>query len=469
MNSLKKNFLYNSIYQILIFIIPLFMTPYLSRTLGENGIGLYSYSSSVAYNFVLFGLLGMEQYGNRTIAGSRSNKYELSKNFWNLYTVQLTSSVLAIGAYGLFLVLDRQNKEIFWVQGIYVLAITVNINWFFWGTEEFKITVIRNLFIKLLSVGAIFLFVRNGRDTITYTFIMSFGLFISNLSVFPFLKRRIVFVKPTIREMSKHFKPNLVLFVPILATNIYKVIDKIMLGNISNLSEVGYYENAEKLTQIPIAMITALGTVMLPRISNLVSCNNFEESNRYMRQSVLFSVATTCSIGFGLMGISDSFVPFFFGNAFLRCIPLIHVLLPSCFFVGISNVIRTQFLIPLKKDSVYVKGIVFGTIVNFILNLFLLSKWGAMGAAFSTLLAEVIVFGYQCFKIRKKVHIFLYIRESIPLIILGVAMYIIVRSCRFANLSGVILIIVQILIGATIYIFGCLVYYKVNFRKGRKM
>lgn len=468
MNSLRKNFIYNSIYQILSFIIPLFMMPYLSRVLGEDGIGLYSYSSSVAYNFVLFGLLGVEQYGNRTIAGARSSKQTLSTNFWNIYAVQLISSVLAIGAYWIFLLLDNQNKEVFYVQAIYVVAIVVNVNWFFWGTEEFKITVTRNLIIKFLTVGAIFLFVKSSQDAITYVFIMSLSLFISNASVIPFLRKKIVFVRPTFKEMQRHLKPNLVLFIPILATNIYKVIDKIMLGNMSNLAEVAFYENTEKLVQIPVALITALGTVMLPRISNLVSNNNFDESSRYMRQSVLFSVGMTCSIGFGLMGISDNFVPLFFGDAFLKCIPLIHVLVPSCFFVGISNVIRTQYLIPLKRDGIYVKGIVYGTIVNFILNLLWLPEWGAIGATFSTLIAEVIVFGYQCLKIRREIHVFSYIKESIPLILLGFVMYAAVRASRSVNPNQFISLLIQILIGVAVYISGTAIYYKAHFRKGKE-
>lgn len=468
MNSLKKNYIYNLIYQILSFIIPLFMTPYLSRTLGESGIGLYAYSSSVAYNFVLFGLLGVEQYGNRTIAGTRISKKELSKNFWNIYAVQLISSAFAVGIYGIFLLINNQNKEIFYVQAIYVVSTVVNVNWFFWGMEEFKITVTRNLIIKLLSVVALFLFVKSSQDAITYAFIMSISLLVSNASVIPFLKKRIIFIRPSIREMRKHFKPNVILFIPILAINIYKVIDKIMLGNISNLAEVGYYENTEKLVQIPVALITALGTVMLPRISNLVSNDNFEESKRYMRHSIIFSVGMTCSIGFGIMGISNNFVPFFFGNAFLRCIPLIHVLIPSCFFVGIANVIRTQYLIPLKKDSIYVKGIVYGATVNFILNLFVLREWGAMGAAFSTLMAEMVAFGYQCFEIRKEIHVFLYIKESMPLIFLGIVMYIIVRVCCFRNQSIIISLMVQTLIGMIVYVLGSMLYYKKNSKKEKE-
>ena len=99
MNDLKKNFFYNVAYQVLILILPLITTPYISRVLGADGIGIYSYTYSIAYTFALVMLLGINNYGNRTIAQYRENKEQVSKKFWGIYCIQFIMSAIVIIIY----------------------------------------------------------------------------------------------------------------------------------------------------------------------------------------------------------------------------------------------------------------------------------------------------------------------------------------------------------------------------------
>ena len=163
MSSVKKNFLYNSAYQILNMIIPLITTPYISRVLGPKGVGVYSYSYSIAYYFVIFVMLGLNNYGNRTIAATKDNKQEMSKNFWNIYVTQFILGMSAILVYILYSLIYSSNPKISIILGLYVLSSAFDVNWFFYGMEKFKLTVVRNSLIKLTSLAAIFVLVKSDK------------------------------------------------------------------------------------------------------------------------------------------------------------------------------------------------------------------------------------------------------------------------------------------------------------------
>ena len=98
--SIKKNFIYQMIYQILIIILPFVTSPYIARTIGAEGLGTYSYSYSIAYYFVLFSMLGLANYGNRAVAQCRDNQKNLNETFSNIVTLHIAFSFnLLCGVY----------------------------------------------------------------------------------------------------------------------------------------------------------------------------------------------------------------------------------------------------------------------------------------------------------------------------------------------------------------------------------
>ena len=156
--SVKKNLVYNILYQVLILIIPLITTPYISRVIGPEGIGIHSYTYSIVNYFVLFAMLGINNHGNRSIAMVKDNKEELSKTFVSIYSLQIIMSILMIIIYSIvFIFIENKYRAFFAIQFIYIIATLLDINWFFFGMEEFKLTVIRNSVVKVLSMLSIFI------------------------------------------------------------------------------------------------------------------------------------------------------------------------------------------------------------------------------------------------------------------------------------------------------------------------
>lgn len=405
MNSENKNFLYNIIYQILIYLFPLVTTPYISRILGVDNIGIYSYTYSIVYMFMLVAMLGINNYGNRAISRERDNNQKMSETFFSIYFLQLMVCFITIVLYLIFIIfiVDRY-KCIFFIQFINLVSVCFDVNWFYFGIEEFKLTIMRNLLIKIVSTFLIFLLVKNESDLNIYTLIMSCSVLFSQLYLFLKLKKYIRYVNVSLNSILKNFKSCLLLFIPVLAYGIYRVMDKTMIGLMSTVVELGYYENAEKIINIPIAIITALGTVMLPRMSYILK-NNRNGYKKQIYESMKLGLMLSTIMALGLILISDDIAIVLFGKEFLTSGLIIKLLSFTIIVSSWANIIRTQYLIPIGDDKIYIFSTIGGAITNLITNLIFIQYYGAKGACVGTILAESYVMVYQTIKTKNKLEI----------------------------------------------------------------
>lgn len=451
MSSVAKNFIYNTGYQILAIIIPIVTMPYLARVIGANGMGQYSYANSIAYYFVMFIMMGLNNYGNRTIAGVRNNRELLSKRFFEIYTMQLIFGLIAVLCYVFYCVTLARSNSLCWPLGLYVISAVLDINWLYFGLERFRFTVTRNTIIKIISTVAIFCLIKNENDLIWYVLIIMMSFVLSNLVLWPALFKEISWCKVCFKDVIKHIKPNLILFIPIIAVSLYKYMDKIMLGSMSSMEQVGYYEYAEKIIQIPIAIVNSLATVMLPRMSNLVAVNNTEKEHQYIKNSIIIAIFLSSSLCFGLMGIAEEFVKVFFGINYMPCILLFYILLPSCCFIAFASVIRTQYLIPHKHDKVFIESVIVGALLNIIVNYLMIPRLQAAGAAVGTLIAEIVVCIYQAVRVRKMINIKEQVQNSIPFILAGVIMFVALNMINIKHVSLYVCILIKVILGVVIY------------------
>lgn len=460
MNSIKKNLLYNILYQVLLVILPLITAPYISRTLGADAIGVYSYTYSIVYYFMIVAMLGISNHGNRSVASVRGNQGKLNVTFTSIYVIQLITHSIAIVIYIIYSgLLLSELRWILLLQIIYLFSGLFDVSWLFFGLEEFKLTVVRNVIIKIGTIVLIFIFVHSPGDLWKYTLIMSIGTLFSQIYLWVYVRKYVIFCKIKGSDIYHHIKPIIILFVPVLAYSVYKVMDKIMLGNMSTFVQVGYYQNAEKIINIPMGIITALGTVMLPRMANMMASGEQAKSKDYIRISIKFVTILTTGIAFGLMGVSDNFAPVFYGNEFLACGPIIFLLSFTVFFIGWANVVRTQYLIPQHKDKIYVTSTMIGALANLAINLLLIPKFAAAGAAIGTIVAEATVFAVQILYIRKELPVLKYLCKDIPVILAGLFMMLSVRFIGLKVVNMGTALIVQVGVGVLIYISLILLYW----------
>ena len=462
MSSLKKNLAYNVAYQILVIILPLITAPYVSRVLGADGLGTYSYIFSIVTYFGLFGMLGIANHGNRSVALVRDNRQKVSEAFSNTYIIQLCTTVIALLLYFLFIYCwFSGDKTIAYIESIIVLSYVLDITWFFFGLEQFAVTVTRNAIIKIATVVAIFIFVRSREDLWMYALIMSCGMLFSQIYLWLRIRKYADFCKPSWPQVKSNIKPVLMLFIPAIAYSIYKLLDKVMLGAMSSMSQVGLFDNAEKIINIPSSLITAFGTVMMPRITVLLGTGDEHRISYLNKISVRYFTLLVVGAAFGLAGICNVLAPVYFGSEFVGSAPIIAGLGFSLIFVTWANVIRTQYLIPNKLDKPYVISSVIGALANLAVNIILIPKFAGIGAMIGTIIAEFTVFFVQLILVRRSFPMSQYLQPVLFLFPIGMIMFAVVYWIGAYMGNTIITLIIQILVGGFLYLSGSMVYLKV--------
>lgn len=481
MNKLKINIIYNLSYQILILLLPLVTAPYLSRVLGVDGTGTYSYVFSVAYYFHIAITLGLTNYGNRSIAKVRDDRWKVSQTFWSIYFMQFTIGLVTLAAYLIYSIHFAEAAfRSYYIAFIpYIISAVIDINWFFFGLTEFKFTTIRNTVVKLLSLFSIFYFVKTKDDLLLYFIIMGATYFLSNLLLWTRVRKYTDFCLPSFQEVIVHIKPNLVLFVPILAMSIYRVMDKIMIKELSSITENGYYENADKIITMALTAFSAVATVMMPSVSNLVAQGKKDEINVLLRDTMQISMFLGFGMLFGLVAVGREFAPMFFGEEYQETGILIQFLAVTIVFSGWKAVLRSQYIIPYEKDKAYVVSLVMGAVVNIICNCFFIPRYQARGAVIGTIAAELTGFVIQTIAAYKDIDIIKLAKEGLIFAIPGFMMAIIVMVFLDLTKDGILSLCTGILIGIAVYVLLGLAalriyekdrirYYKERFLKSRK-
>lgn len=460
MSSVKKNYIYNVGYQLLQFILPLLTAPYLARVLGAEGVGIYSYTNSIASYFVLFGMLGITNHGSRAIAMTGDDYAARNKAFCKIYNIQRISAGIALVVYFIFILFVADKYRFYSIlQIFYVLSALFDITWLFNGIENFKITTIRNCAVKIVSVCAIFIFVRDSSDVWLYVIIMSSSFLISQLLMWTQITKYVSFVRVPLKECVGELKPIFTLFVPIIAYTIYRIMDKIMLGAITgDMVQMGWYENADKIISIPIGLITALGTVMLPRMSNLESLNEKNKQTELIKTSFVFVTLIAFSTAMGLVATGSMLAPVFFGEEFYGCGELIVLLSITIPFVAWANVVRTQFLIPTKNDKVYLLSTTVGAFLNLIFNSIFIPRFGANGAVYGSIIAEASVFLTQFIFTFRQLPYGILFKNSFPYIICSFIMLGSIKAVQSIVPSNIVGLFVLIAFGVIIFGVSVVVY-----------
>lgn len=461
MGSVKKNIIYNISYQILILIVPFITSPYVSRVLGPEGLGTYSVTTAIVKYFTLFALLGMSNYGNRTIAKNKDSKENLSVTFWNLYYFQLISSSIVLMVYVIYLLVAGIDNYglVSLCQIPYMLSSVFEISWFFYGMENFKGIVTRNAVVKILTTIAVFVFVKERGDAWVYVLINSLSLLIGQLCLWPFVFKYVSWKKPNWNIIRSHFKPNCVLMISVIAVSVYTLMDKIMIEWMTTTTEVGYYENTEKIVAIANNAAGAVGAVMLPRVSNLRASGSDDKVLSYISKSMKYIMLIAVALAFGIAGVSKSFSVIYYGKEFERCGTLLLVISPAIVFYAASNILRNQYLLPKDMDRVFVTATVSASILNFVLNSIFIPVYGALGAVIGTVGAQFGELAYQALKTRKELPIKKYILDVIPYICFGSIMFFVCKRIEEIEGISVVSLITQIIIGGLIFLILVSIYF----------
>ena len=480
--SIAKNYIYNMVYQVLILILPLITTPYLSRVLGAEGIGIYGYTYSIVTYFILFGSLGVAMYGQREIAYAQENVEARKKVFIEIIIFRFITIALASVAYYFLFINGKEYQVYYQILLIELIAAAFDISWFFQGMEEFKRTVTRNVLVRICSVSLVFILVKTKEDLAKFTLIYSLADLIGNLSLWIYVPKYIKGAKIKNINVLRHVPQIALLFIPQVANQIYKILDTTMIGTlVSNKAETGYYEQGQKVIRLLLTVVTSLGVVMVPRMASTFASGDNEKIKNYMKMSFKFVFFLAFPIMFGIISISNAFVPIFFGTGYDKVVILINIICPIIILMGLGNVLGTQYLLPTKRQKEYTISVTIGLVVNFILNYILIKQYASIGASIATVLSELVIVIIQFQYIKEQISFKDLLVMAWKYFVSGIIMFAICYGVKFiiglnivnvnliklaANMSmdenyliNSISIIVQMIFGVLTY-FGMLIVLK---------
>lgn len=454
--KIVKNYLYNASYQLLALILPLITAPYVARTLGPKGVGEYSFTYSIVTWFTLVASIGVAYYGDRQIAYVRDDQQELSKTFWEIQIVKFLMSLLTLILFFGFQSWYQRYGLILSLQAVNILASMIDISWLYNGLEDFKRTVTRNTIVKLLSTVLIFILVHHPSDTWKYVLILACSIFFGNLTLWPRLKVLLEPVKISELRPFSHLKESLILFIPSIATKVYLVLNKTVLGIVVGSTATGFYNNSDQLIQMVLAIVTATGAVILPRASKEFADGRLNKVKDLLYQSFEFVSLIAIPMAFGIAAISLKLSTFFYGESFAPVGPIMMIEAIDIVLIAWSNVIGIQYLLPTKRTKEYTRSLVNSAILCIVISYPMARIFGLKGAMFTTVISELVVTVYQFYLVREDLQ-FLKLFEDVPKFLAsGFIMFLVVFYLNVCLIFNIFTLFIEILLGIIVY-FGLLI------------
>lgn len=423
MDSIKKNFLINGIKIFFNLLFPIITFPYISRILGPVGIGKITFATSVINYFLLFTNLGIPLYGIREIARTRENKLNLSKSFSEILFLNFLTTIFGIIIFIIFLKLNLFGNDIklFQVMSLNIIFTFIGVEWYFQGTEDYGYITKRSILFKIISIIFMFIFVKRKEDIVIYAGILVLALVGSNILNF-FKAKKEVFISFKNLNMEKHLKPILTIFSMNIAISIYTNLDSVMLGYRSSEYALGIYSASSKIIHLILGIVTSLGAVLLPRISNYIVNKKEDELREVLENTLTFLLAVSIPCIIGINFTAVEIIKIFSGNEFITAVKTMRILSSIIFFIAFSNFIGIQILYPRGEEKKVLYSVIVGAVINFSLNWILIPKYMQNGAAIATVIAEGFVLLTQIYLSYKYLNFRIFTFENSKFILASIIM-----------------------------------------------
>lgn len=458
--KISNNLVYSLLIQISGLIAPLITSPYIARVLSPELIGDYSFTLANSNYFTLIECLGLPLYGMIEAAKVRDDKKKLSKLFWEISLIKIFLTIICVIVYvGMFVCSGNQNLRHLYIIMIFnLIAVGLDTTWILNGLEEFKVTAIRSIAVRIINIFLILLFVKSEHDIITYALIMQGSTFISYAVMFPTVLKKIGEISLKELNIWRHIKPSLIYFVPGIITTIFQSTDKSILGIFSTSYEVGVYEQACKICQLFACMISAVSNAILPRAAYLNSnTEKNSESEKLFKTSIRICSFAALPICFGASAIADSFIPVFFGAGYEKSAVLLKILCINVFFIALSNFYGQQALMARGKQKEYNISITVSAFANVAINLVLVQSLESVGVSIASAVAGLISFLMISYYGKDMLPLPAAIKMSHKYLAAAVLMFICIFKIVFN--SNYLTVLVQIISGVLIY-FAVLIVLK---------
>lgn len=451
--SLKKNIAISTVYQLLLIILPLITAPYIARVLGPDQSGIYDFTTSIQTYFSMFAALGTATYGAREIARVRNDITRRSVLFWEIELMTVMTSTACIVVWFIFIALTTRYRIYYLVLTMGILSTMFDISWFFAGMEQFKYTISKNAICKLAGVALMFIFVREQDDLLIYVIIMTASTMLGNISMWLYVPRFIEKVDFKELTFRRHFHETLIYFIPSIATSVYTVLDRTLIGVITqNKAENGYYHYTMQIINMMKALtFSSLNMVLGSRIAFLFAEERYDEIKGRIRDSINYILFMGLGICFGLIGVAPRFIPIFLGPGYDRVITMLTLMSPIVVIIGISNCLGSQYYTPSGNRRLSARFIIIGALVNLVLNLILIPRFWGYGAIVASLIAETVITVLYFRFCKGYLTLETLFKEGWKKLAAGIVMLAVIRAVDRLIASDLIALAAEVVLGFAVY------------------
>lgn len=402
--SVKFNMIMNTLLTLSSMIFPLITFPYISRILLPAGTGKVSFAISIMTYFLMFAELGIPTYGIRACAKIRDDKEELTKIVQEILLINLIMCVLVYVLYfiAIFNVPRlKSDKMLFFIVGGNILLNAMGVEWLYKGLEQYSYITIRSIVFKFISLVLMFVFVHKQEDYRIYAGITIFASSASNILNFVNLRKIINLKLSKNLNLWRHMKMITTFFAMAIATTIYTNLDTVMVGFMKGDDEVGYYNAAVKIKTILVSVVTSISTVLLPRVSLYVEKGMMDDFKKIIKKTIDFCMVISIPMFIYFIFFAKEGIYFLSGEKFHGAILPMQIIMPTLLFIGLTNILGIQILVPINQEIQVLYSEIVGAVVDLILNFLLIPKYGATGAAIGTVVAEAVVLLWQYIALRR--------------------------------------------------------------------
>ena len=446
-----KNYLYNLSYQILTIILPIITVPYVTRIFTSEDLGNYGFYNSIVSYFSLFAMLGIGLYGTKQIASAR----DVNSTFWNIYAIQLIASLISIFVYVIAIVcVPTMSGIIPLILFISLFSKIIDISWLFSGKEDFKKITLRNTVVKVVGVISIFTFIKNSEDLYLYILLIVIFDFLGQVVMWVPAKKFIKRPSFNMEIMKKNLHPIVLLFLPQVAISLYVVLDRTLLGLLGSYSDVGIYEQGQKLTSIIYKIVSSLGVVMLPRVANLLSERKEKEAQNMVKFSFILYNLIIFPMIFGLIAVNEVFVKLFLGKDFQDVKYVLYITTINIMLVAWTNILGHQVLVVRNKNKEFMLSTTIPAFVSVAVNIAVIPLLGYIGASITAVIVEFLAFTIQWYYCRNIINKNLLFNKDLAKIILSsLVMFGAVMLCKMMlGLDGIVGLVIYLAVGGISYL-----------------
>lgn len=397
-NSIKKNFFMNVLLTLSTFIFPLITFPYVSRVLTPVGTGKVALATSFIQYFVMFAQLGIPTYGIRAVAKVRNDREKLTKTVHELLIISgITSLIAYIILFALIPTVPKlaAEKPLYYIMSANIFLNCIGMEWMYRGLEQYSYITIRSIIFKFIALVAMFLFIHEQEDYIIYGVTSIIASSLSYVMNFVHARHYIDMKWVGGYDFKPHLRAVAIFLAMSIATTVYTHLDAVMLGFMTSDTDLGYYNAAVKIKTVLVSFVTSLGAVLLPRASYYVETNRMKDFRTISAKALDFVMVAAIPVTVFFVYFARQGIMLLSGDAYMGSIQPMQILMPTIIFIGITNILGIQMLVPLGKEKAVLNSEIVGAVVDLVLNFILIPKYAASGAAIGTLVAELAVLIYQ--------------------------------------------------------------------------